>query len=176
MGIGTEVTLLEIGGSDMSKSYRAQGFETLRVGALGGIAGGLAEVAWISAYGVVTGAPLAPVARGVVESVLPQIAAAAWAPTLGILIHLGLAVALGIGLAIAVRQVARRWAERSEFSVAILTLLLVWGVNFFLVLPYLNPEFVQLLPYSVTLLSKLLFGLSAAMVLRSSRLHLVGAR
>ena len=117
-----------------------------------------------------------PVARGIVESTVPQLAASAWAPALGILIHLGLAVLLGIGLAIAVRQVARRWAERSEFSVAVLTLVLVWAANFFLVLPYLNPEFVQLLPYSVTLLSKLLFALAAAAVLRSSRLHLARAR
>jgi hypothetical protein len=158
----------------MSTSYGQQGFETLRAGTLGGIAGGLAEVAWISAYGIVTGAPLAPVARGIVESTLPQFAASPWAPALGIVIHLGLAVALGIALAIAVRQVLRRWAEQSEFSVAIATLLLVWAVNFFLVLPYLNPGFVQLLPYGVTLVSKLFFGLSAAAVLRSSRLRPIG--
>ncbi len=160
----------------MSMSNRVQGSEILRVGALGGMAGGLAEVAWVSAYGAVTGAPLLPVARGIVESTVPQFAASAWAPALGILIHLGLAVLLGIALAIAVRQVAHRWAEKSEFSVAILTLLLVWAVNFFLVLPYLNPDFIRLLPYSVTLLSKLLFGLSAAVILRSNRMRLIGAR
>lgn len=158
----------------MNKREREQSIDFLRVGALGGMAGGLAEVAWVSAYGLVTGAPLAPVARGIVDSTIPQFAASPWAPALGVVIHLALAIALGIGLAIAVRQVARRWAEQSEFSVAIVTLLLVWAVNFFLVLPYLNPAFVQLLPYSVTLVSKLLFGLSAAVVLRSSRLRLTG--
>jgi hypothetical protein len=43
-------------------------------------------------------------------------------------------------------------------------------VNFLLVLPYLNPHFVDLLPYSVTLASKLLFGLAAATVFRIERL------
>lgn len=143
----------------------------LLVGALGGIAGGLTEIAWISAYGLATGAPLSPVARGIVDSTFPQFAASAWAPALGILIHLVLAVALGIGLAIAVRQIAYRWASRhAELGIAILVLLGVWSVNFLLVLPNINPGFVHLLPYGVTLVSKMLFGLSAAAIFRAQRL------
>jgi len=79
-----------------------------------------------------------------------------------------LAVALGISLAFAIHFSLRK-NDRiyAEYSLPILTLTTVWAVNFFLVLPYLNPRFVDLLPYSVTLVSKLLFGLSAAMVLRT---------
>jgi hypothetical protein len=40
----------------------------------------------------------------------------------------------------------------------------VWAVNFFVVLPQVNPAFVHLPPYGVTLISKLLFGLAAARV------------
>ena len=59
----------------------------------------------------------------------------------------------------------------SEFTVATVVLLAVWSANFLVVLPYLNPGFVQLLPYGVTLLSKLLFGLSAAAIFRADRLR-----
>lgn len=155
----------------MQKSKQGQGSKLLAVGTLGGIAGGLAEIAWISAYGAVTGAPLDSVARGIVDSTIPQMATSEWAPALGILIHLGLGVILGLGLAIAVRQFASMWASRhAEFGVAIFALLGVWAVNFLLVLPYLNPAFVHLLPYGVTLVSKMLFGLSAAAVFRANRL------
>ncbi|MFP5330342.1 MAG: hypothetical protein ACLGHC_09455 [Alphaproteobacteria bacterium] len=156
----------------MGNSNYLQASDTLRVGVLGGFAGGLAEIAWIWTYGALTGAPLLPVARGIVESTAPQLAAAAWAPALGIVIHLGLAVLLGIGLAIAIRQLAPRFVGvYSEYGVALLVLLGVWSVNFLVVLPYLNPGFVDLLPYSVTLLSKLMFGLAAAATLRAYRLR-----
>ena len=147
----------------MRTSKRERGSALLLVGTLGGIAGGVTEFAWISAYGAATGAPLLPVARGIVESTIPEVAASAWAPALGILIHLVLAVALGIGLAIVLRKVAYNWADRhSVFGLAILALVGVWSMNFLMVLPRTNPDFVHLLPYSVTLLSKVLFGLSAA--------------
>jgi hypothetical protein len=152
-----------------------QNNDLLLIGTLGGMAGGLTEMAWVSAYGAATGLPLLPIARGVVESVIPQAAGSAWAPALGIVIHLLLAVLLGIGLALAVRKVANtRLGSQAEFGVAIIALLAVWSVNFLIVLPNLNPGFVGLLPYSVTLVSKLLFGLSAAAIFRAYRLG--GAR
>ena len=39
-------------------------------------------------------------------------------------------------------------------------------MNFFVVLPVVEPSFVHLLPYSVSLVSKLLFGVAAAETLR----------
>jgi hypothetical protein len=47
----------------------------------------------------------------------------------------------------------------------------VWGINFLVALPRLNPDFVHLLPYGVTLASKLLFGVAAAISFRSQRLQ-----
>jgi hypothetical protein len=61
----------------------------------------------------------------------------------------------------------------AEYSLVTLALATVWAVNFLVALPYLNPGFVNLLPYSVTLVSKLLFGVSAAMVFRIERMRLV---
>ena len=50
---------------------------------------------------------------------------------------------------------------------AVFLLALVWAVNFFIILPWLNPAFVTLMPYSVSLASKLLFGVTLGVVLCS---------
>ncbi len=143
---------------------------TSGIGALAGLAGGLAEIGWVILYGAVTGAPTEPVARGVVGSLLPAFAASSWSPSLGIVIHLVLAVLLGLGLAFAFRFISSRFgAAPSEFGFAIIVLAAVWAGNFFLVLPLLNPAYVHLLPLGVTLVSKLLFGVTAAAVLRADR-------
>ena len=111
----------------------------------------------------------AVVARGVTATVLPSFAASHWAIMLGIAIHLGIAVALGLALVAALRIArcpAGSWYETAGI-VAILAG--IWAMNFFVVLPRFNPAFVALLPYGVTLSSKLLYGLAAAMILRASR-------
>ncbi len=142
--------------------------DTLAIGALGGIAGGCAEIAWIALYGAATGTPTDPVARGVVTSIVPALTTSAWAPSLGIAIHLGLAIALGVVLALGLRLVSRQvGAGRFDFSLVMLALAGVWAVNFFVALPELNPAFISLLPLGVTLLSKLLFGVAAAAVFRA---------
>jgi hypothetical protein len=149
--------------------------EILAIGALGGIAGGLAEIVWIVLYGAATGTPTSSVADGIVRTLIPALAASSWSVWLGIFIHLGLATLLGLSLALALRFGTRRLGIiYSEFGLVMLALVAVWAVNFLVALPQINPAFVQLLPYSVTLVSKLLFGLSAAAVFRAHRIR--GAR
>ena len=46
------------------------------------------------------------------------------------------------------------------------TLVGVWAVNFFVLLPGISPAFVHLVPYPVSLMSKVLFGLAAAEAFR----------
>ena len=146
--------------------------QTLTIGALAGIAGGLAEIGWIGLYGTTTGIQLYPVASGVVASVFPALATSAWAAEFGVLIHLSLSVALGIALTLMVPSVLRRpEARHSEFALTMLVLTAVWAVNFLVVLPHVNPAFVHLLPYGVTLLSKLLFGLAAATTFRANHMR-----
>lgn len=146
--------------------------ETLTMGALGGIAGGAAEIGWIALYGAATGMPLNPVARGIVGSVIPALAASTWAAEFGVLIHLALAVALGVGLALVVATILRHPENRhSDFLLTMFILASVWALNFLVVLPHINPAFVHLLPLGVTLLSKLLFGLAAATTFRARRLR-----
>jgi hypothetical protein len=143
---------------------------TLRLGAMAGAAGGLAEVAWIAIYGAATGTPTEPVARGVAATLIPALAASSWSAPIGIVIHLALAVVLGLALAAAVQLFAHHdSASHSRFGLVMLSLAGVWAVNFLFALPHLNPEFVRLLPYEVTLLSKLLFGIAAAIVLVTPR-------
>ena len=146
--------------------------DILRVGTLAGAIGGLAEIGWIAFYGAATGVPTEPIARGVVASLAPALATLPGSTSLGIAIHMAIAIALGLGLALAIRLLWRRDGERgSEFPLIVLTLAAIWAVNFLVVLPNINPGFVHLLPYHVTLFSKLLFGLAAAAVFRAERIR-----
>jgi len=148
--------------------------EVAHVGIIAGLAGGLAEVAWIGVYGAISGVSVDLVAQGVTRSIVPSFGASSSSAWVGIFIHLILAIGLGVGVAFAIRFLLRGHNQvYAEYSLVILALGTVWTVNFLLVLPYLNPGFVDLLPYSVTLVSKLLFGVAAATVFRMERMCLV---
>lgn len=142
----------------------------LRIGVLAGLAGGAAEVAWVVGYGAVTGTPVAGVAEGVTTAFVPAMAGQPMAIGLGITIHMLLAVALGIVVAAAFSTPAlRRISDWSRSTLVVMTLGLVWAFNFLVVLPILEPGFLTLLPYMVTLASKLLFGVGAAAMFRAQR-------
>lgn len=113
-----------------------------RLVVLAGLAGGLAEIAWVAAWCGAHGADGWQVARAVTAALSPALGESPLAAPLGVLAHFGLSVLLAAAF---VRG--------------------VWAVNFFLVLPALDPAFVRLLPYPVTLVSKLLFGAAMALVL-----------
>ena len=142
----------------------------LRLGVLAGLAGGAAEVAWVAGYGAVTGTPVAAVANGVTAALLPGLADLPASPAIGIALHMALAVGLGIGVAAAFSApLLRRVRAWPQSLLVVLTLGVVWTCNFMVVLPQFDPGFVVLLPMAVTLASKLLFGVSAAAVLRTQR-------
>ena len=148
--------------------------EVAHIGIIAGLAGGLAEVAWIGFYGAISGVSVDLVAQEVTRSIVPSFGASSSSAWVGILIHLILAIGLGVGVAFAIRLLFRGHDRvYAEYSLVILALATVWAVNFLLALPYLNPSFVDLLPCSVTLVSKLLFGVSAATVFRIERTRLV---
>jgi hypothetical protein len=148
--------------------------EVVYVGIIAGLAGGLAEVAWISVYGAISGVSIDLVATEVTRSILPSFGASSSSAWVGVLIHFILAIGLGMGVAFAIRLLLRQYnLAYAEHSLVVLALATVWAVNFLVALPYLNPGFVNLLPYSVTLVSKLLFGVSAATVFRIERMRLV---
>jgi hypothetical protein len=141
--------------------------ETMLRGVVAGAAGGLAEIAWVTLYAGATGGNAEILARGVttasgVSALLPM------APVgIGIAVHMTLAVMLGVALAFAWRAFSgKRGGAASPYRFMLAALAGVWAVNFFVVLPILSPAFVHMVPYAVSLTSKLLFGLAAAEVLR----------
>lgn len=154
--------------------------ETARHGIIAGAAGGLAEIAWVTLYAGVTGGNAAILARGVttaagVSALLPASPAA-----LGVAVHMVFAVALGIALAFAWRTLSSHRSEAvSPFPFMFIALTGVWAVNFLVVLPLVSPAFISLVPFPVSLISKVLFGLAAAEVFRrldASALHARQAR
>jgi hypothetical protein len=140
--------------------------ETIKYGILAGAAGGVAELAWVSLYAVVSGGNAAILARGVttaagVSAILPASPVA-----MGIAVHMVLAVVLGVALAGLWQAAARSYTMGSRYTVMFAALTAVWATNFFVLLPVLSPDFVHLVPYAVSLTSKLLFALAAAETLR----------
>jgi hypothetical protein len=141
----------------------------LTIGLLAGLSGGAAEVAWVSLYSNATDTGGMIVAQQVAASVVPAAAALPSAPLLGIAIHMLLSAVLGLAFAATIwRLAAPRLGTAAFLATAAFSLALVWAFNFFVVLPALNPGFVTLMPYGVTLASKLLFGIAMGWVLLSA--------
>ena len=135
----------------------------LKVILLAGLCGGMAEIVWVQLYTFLAGQSSAEVARQVTSSLLPAMAESAVAPALGIALHLGLSVLVALGYALLVwLPFTRRRSPGVSVAVACGVLACIWAVNFLLLLPVVNVQFVRLLPYSVTLGSKLLFGVAMA--------------
>ena len=134
----------------------------LAVGALAGVAGGIAEVAWIWMYAAGSGADAASVARGVTDTVgigaLPPVAG-------GVAIHMVLAAILGMVVTVALAPMRLRGARL--YGAMMWVLAAVWAVNFMIVLPLINPQFVEVVPMAVSFVSKLLFGVAAAACLQA---------
>lgn len=150
----------------MTMSQSRQFKSVVKLGVLAGLAGGLAEILWIWLYAALTGVDPAGIARGVSAAIGIETSSVAS----GIAIHMALAAALGAFLALVLTPLLGQLSGRAgRYAIVLAALALVWAVNFWLVLPRLSPPFVQIVPYEVSLLSKLLFGLSAAMVLDVNR-------
>jgi hypothetical protein len=145
--------------SDLFFNLPVDDSSQLRKGVAAGIVGGLAEIAVVALNEAAGGASIGQVGRQVAEAV-GFVGATAW---LGLAVHMVLATALGVAL-----LAARRWAVRhgalslSLYPGMLVALGAVWAVNFFVVLPVVSPAFVTVLPYSVSLVSKLMFGAAAA--------------
>jgi hypothetical protein len=140
--------------------------DIIKYGMLAGAAGGLAEIAWVSLYAAVTGGDAAILARGVTTAVGVTALLPAAPVAIGITVHMLLAVVLGVALAGLWQALSRTQSTGSLYGVALAVLAGVWVFNFFVALPLISPAFVHLVPYPVSLLSKLLFGLAAAETLR----------
>ena len=138
----------------------------LRRLATAGLAGALAEVLWIALFCAASGRSTNGVLREISATVLAGSVDAAWAPAAGIIVHFALGVLIAIGFGVIVREgLLRGAAPRAQFIAALVGLAIVWAINFFVLLPVLNPAFVTIVPLSASLVSKLLFGVAMAMTL-----------
>lgn len=137
-----------------------------------GMVGGMMEILWVSLYSSLSSVSATNVAREISITLLPFTANSHYAPMLGILIHLILSLLLTISFnAIILKPAVRQFGNSSIILFSFTTLAIVWAVNFFIVLPVLNPSFITLMPYNVTLISKLLFGLAMAWVFIKQTSH-----
>jgi hypothetical protein len=138
----------------------------LERGILAGAAGGLAEIIWVSLYAALTGGNAASLARGVTTAAGVNALLPAAPVTTGIAVHMMLAVLLGLALAWLWQAAPSGFGLRGRYIGVLAVLAAVWAINFFVIMPALSPAFVHLLPYAVSLASKLLFGFAAAETLR----------
>ena len=134
---------------------------------IAGFMGGLAEVVWICLYSFTANMPLSDIGRAITTTVYPHSMEFALAPVLGLVIHMILSILLAFGFgALLWPLVERIFHNKAAVMItSIASLAVVWKVNFFLLLPIWNPEFINLLPFTVTFASKILFGLTMGTVL-----------
>jgi hypothetical protein len=137
----------------------------IAAGAAMGVAGGLAEVLVVGAYSSVAGIDAAGVAGAIATAVRVDPGSAA----AGLVVHMALSAALGIALLAGAKAsgLLRGGSTSLAYAMGLLALAAIWSLNFLIVLPIVSPGFVHLLPYAVTLASKLMFAVAAVTTLRS---------
>lgn len=152
------------------KMMRRSARQTLNVGLMAGLVGGAAEIAWIALYLQLQGGSSSAVARGITETVVPGSGDAAFAVAAGLAIHMVLAVVLGAAVAVVfARAFPGLSGTLTEFAAVVGVLVVVWTMNFLVILPVVNQAFVTIVPYGASLTSKVLFGVAAALVFHTMR-------
>jgi hypothetical protein len=106
------------------------------------------------------------VAREVIRTVFPAMAETSMAAEIGLIIHLVISLVLGVVFVWALgKHLARLYGSVGILAGSVTLLALILTINFLVVLPALNPVFVTLMPFAVTLGLKTLFGLAMTAVL-----------
>lgn len=137
---------------------------------LAGFCGGMAEVIWIIFYSLFKDLELLSIASAISQTVFFNSFDMQIAPLMGLIVHLCLSVLLAIAFGFTLLPFIQRFSNNfSTLLASLITLAIVWKINFFILLPVWNPDFINLLPLHVSLLSKLLFGLSMGIVLTQQK-------
>lgn len=140
--------------------------EAIKRAVVAGAAGGAAEIVWVSLYAALTGGDAALIARGVTTAVGVNALLPDTAVSMGVAVHMVLAVLLGVPVVMLWQAFGKRLGLAGGYAAVLAALACVWAINFFVLLPLVSPPFITMLPYAVSLTSKLLFGLAAAETLR----------
>jgi len=141
---------------------------------LAGAAGGTVEVVWVWLFCTVAPLQSSLVAEEIARSFFPQMAGIS-AVTAGVVIHYILALLIaGVAAMTLFRMLGRKSKLRNVVAASVVALVAIWATNFFVVLPVLNPVFVTLMPYAVTLTSKIGFGIAMGWIFAASTSALAG--
>lgn len=138
------------------------------LGSVAGVAGGAAEVVWISLVHISGGASPVDVARAIAAVLGSRLGTASTAALLGACAHLVLSALLGSVMYVIWRRLrSGRTARVNLWVFSIATLMVVWATNFYLVLPRLDPKFLAMVPVLTGLISKLAFALVFCATIRA---------
>jgi hypothetical protein len=133
---------------------------------LAGLAGGVSEIFWIGIYSAVTHVSGLEISRQITATIIPAWTNLSIAPMLGVVFHLALSIVLAYCCyQVLIEPVCRRFGLVVIMPGSVVVLAGVWLINFLVLLPVINPAFTTLLPFLVTLASKMLFGLVMGAVL-----------
>src|SRR5271154_4265465 len=99
------------------------------LGAIAGLAGGIAEVVWVGLYCTVAGGNGFDIARQVAGTLAPVMSQAPYAPAVGLAIHFSLSILVGIALVRPLMAVIQGMSAALE-PISLGLLALIWAVNF----------------------------------------------
>lgn len=133
---------------------------------LAGVAGGVAEIIWFMLLGVLLSMNVHDVASGITASVFPAWGSLHNSEFLGIVIHLLLSVSLAAVYILTLgRWSISRFGLLGQLLVGVMSLMFVWAINYLVILPVLNPSFIEVSTYSLSLPSKAFFAIAMVLTL-----------
>ena len=129
---------------------------------IAGVAAGMAEIVWITTYTSITQQSSLYIAEQISYTITGQ--GLGFAALYGIGVHIILSILLTFVIVLWVIKVYPSLFKSKSWLIATMCLILsgVWFINFFIILPWLNPAFVNIVPYSMRFISKNLFALTLA--------------
>jgi hypothetical protein len=149
-----------------SEIYQSSKISFSKLAIYSGFVGGLLEALWVMVFSLFNPLTIGTVGREITNSVIPSLAASPSAPIIGLGIHFALSFLVAAGfIALLYRPFLAKQSRKALIVSSMVTLTAIWAVNFFVLLPAINPTFVTLIPYMMTFVSKLLFGYGMANVI-----------
>ncbi len=134
---------------------------------VGGLAGGAAEVLVVTLYALLAGAGGWIVAEGVSRATFGTLFSGDDAVLVGLTVHFALSLLIAACFVALLPVLLHRIGRQGVVLASAVALVAVWGMNFFVILPRIAPEFVAMVPLWLSFLSKLSFGLVMGFVLVS---------
>lgn len=128
-----------------------------------GLIAGLSEIIWISLYCLATNTNGLHIAHQITETLFPSLPYSNRSLILGIIIHFVLSLLSSIAF---IRTLWLPFTRHYHKSITLifgaLLGITLWMLNFWVAIPLINKSFTQSLPYAITFISQLIFGVTLA--------------